>query len=114
MSMLNHDQSMKSKAHKTALSTVVCVFAAWFFLNPLPSGGEPDHAIWDIQDKIEKSHALGAAATAERQVLQEDINQVKRQVEQLTLDKQRLTLEIAKLTKTQSELQSRLSQKKIS
>jgi len=113
MSILKHDLSMKSKTNKTMLSTLACVFATWIFLNPLPSGAEPDNAIWDIYDKLEKSHALGTAATAEQQVLQDDINQVKRQVGQLTLDKQRLISEIEKLKKRQSELQSQFSQKNI-
>ncbi|MCH9021752.1 MAG: DUF3450 family protein [Planctomycetes bacterium] len=106
--------SMKPKTNKTILFTLVCVFAASFLLNPLPiSAAEPDNTIWNIHDKIEKSHALRAAATAERQVLRDEVNQVKRQVEQLTLDKQRLTLEIEKLKNRQSELSSQLSQKKI-
>jgi len=113
MSMLKHDQSMKAKTKKTMLFTLVCVFSAWFFLNPLPSIAEPGQDIWEIHDKIEKSHALGAAAMAERQVLQDEIDQVKRQVGQLTLDKQRLISEIEKLKNRQSELHSRLSQKRI-
>ena len=103
---------MKSKFSQTMLFTWVCFFTAWIFLNPLPSAAEADKKIWDLQDKIEKSHALRAAAMAERQVLQDDINQVKRQVGQLTLDKQRLISEIAKLKNKQSELHSQLSQKK--
>ena len=104
--------SMKPKTSKTMLFTWVCVFSAWFFLNPLPCVAEADKKIWDLQDKIEKSHALRAAAMAERQVLQDDINQVKRQVEQLTLDKERLATEIEKLKSRQSILNSQLIQKK--
>ena len=106
--------SMKPKTNKIILFTLVCVFAASFFLNPLPiNAAEPDNTIWNIHDKIEKSHVLRAAATAERQVLRDEVNQVKGQVKQLTLDKQRLTLEIEKLKNRQSELSRQLSQRKI-